>query len=42
MAKALELGGSVLMEAIDMPDVGRIATVTDPYGASFSVAALES
>ncbi len=42
VAKALELGGSVLMEAMDMPGVGRIATVTDPYGASFSVAALES
>ena len=31
----------MLMEPIDMREgVGRIATVTDPWGASFSVAAL--
>ena len=28
-------------EPFDMPGIGRIATVTDPWGASFSVAALD-
>ena len=29
------------LEPMDMPGIGRIATVTDPWGASFSVAALD-
>ncbi|WP_028062102.1 VOC family protein [Solirubrobacter soli] len=41
-ALAIERGGSMLQEPFDMPDIGRIATVTDPWGASFSVAALQS
>ena len=39
-ALAVERGGSMLQEPMEMPGVGRIATVTDPWGASFSVAAL--
>ena len=38
---AIERGGSMLQDPFDMAGVGRIATVTDPWGASFSVAALE-
>jgi hypothetical protein len=40
-ALAIERGGTMLQEPMDMPGIGRIATVTDPWGASFSVAALE-
>ena len=40
-ALAVERGGSMLQEPMDMPGIGRIATVTDPWGASFSVAALD-
>jgi len=40
VAKATELGGQVMMPATDMQGVGRIAGLTDPYGAAFSVAAL--
>jgi predicted enzyme related to lactoylglutathione lyase len=39
-ARATELGGSVIMEPMDMPGVGRIAGVADPYGAAFSIAKL--
>ncbi len=39
-ALAVERGGSLLMEPTEREGVGRIATVTDPWGASFSVAAL--
>lgn len=42
VAKAQELGGALQMAPEDMPGVGRIGSVADPYGASFSVAALES
>jgi predicted enzyme related to lactoylglutathione lyase len=35
-AKAAELGGTVLMEPMDVP-VGRRAVLADPHGASFSV-----
>ena len=35
-AKAAELGGSVLMEPMDMP-IGRRAVLADPQGATFSV-----
>src|SRR3954451_20624993 len=40
-ALAVERGGTMLAEPMDMPDIGRIATVTDPWGASFSVVALK-
>ena len=39
-ARAVELGGSVIMEPMDMPGVGRIAGLADPYGASFSIGQL--
>jgi predicted enzyme related to lactoylglutathione lyase len=39
-ARAAELGGRVLMDPVDMPGVGRIAGLADPYGASFSVGQL--
>ncbi|MCT9082635.1 VOC family protein [Streptomyces fulvoviolaceus] len=37
VAKARELGGKVRLPAIDVPDVGRIAKLADPYGARFAV-----
>ncbi|MGN9757676.1 VOC family protein [Streptomyces sp. SD31] len=37
VAKAQELGGTARMPATDLPDVGRIAKLTDPYGARFAV-----
>ncbi|QOV41345.1 VOC family protein [Streptomyces ferrugineus] len=37
VAKAQSLGGTVRMPATDLPDVGRIAKLTDPYGARFAV-----
>jgi uncharacterized protein len=40
-ALAVERGGSMYQEPFDMPGIGRIATVTDPWGASFSVVALD-
>jgi predicted enzyme related to lactoylglutathione lyase len=40
-ALAIERGGTMLQEPFDMTGIGRIATVTDPWGASFSVAALD-
>ncbi|MGH3313197.1 MAG: VOC family protein [Streptomyces sp.] len=36
-AKAEANGGSVLMAASDVPDVGRIAWLADPFGAPFAV-----
>jgi predicted enzyme related to lactoylglutathione lyase len=36
VAKVAELGGSVVVEPFDTP-AGRIALVTDPQGAAFSV-----
>ena len=39
-ARAVELGGSLLMEPMDMPGVGRIAGLSDPCGASFGIAQL--
>jgi uncharacterized protein len=36
-AKALELGGSVGFEPYDIPHVGRLAVLADPYGAAFTV-----
>jgi len=35
--KAKELGGKVLMESFDVPEVGRMAVLQDPQGAVFSV-----
>ncbi|HXS45901.1 MAG TPA: VOC family protein [Solirubrobacterales bacterium] len=37
--KAKQLGGSVMVEPVDIP-VGRFAILTDPHGASFAVIAL--
>ncbi|MET9759044.1 VOC family protein [Streptomyces sp. NPDC006372] len=37
VARARELGGTVRMPATDLPDVGRVARLTDPYGARFAV-----
>jgi predicted enzyme related to lactoylglutathione lyase len=37
VARARELGGTVRMPATDLPDVGRVAKLTDPYGARFAV-----
>lgn len=36
-AKAVELGGTIVEEAMDIPTVGRMAAVTDPQGAIFSI-----
>ncbi|OKH96579.1 VOC family protein [Streptomyces uncialis] len=36
-ARVQELGGEVRMPPTDLPDVGRIAKVADPYGARFAV-----
>jgi predicted enzyme related to lactoylglutathione lyase len=40
-ARAVERGGSMFQEPFDMPGIGRIATVTDPWGAAFSAVALD-
>jgi predicted enzyme related to lactoylglutathione lyase len=37
VAKAKELGASVLAEPMDIPDVGRMAGLVDPQGAAFSI-----
>jgi uncharacterized protein len=36
-AKATQLGGSVLLEPMDVPQVGRIAVLRDPQGAVFGI-----
>jgi predicted enzyme related to lactoylglutathione lyase len=36
-AKATELGGSVLAEPMDVPNVGRVAVLSDPRGATFGI-----
>ena len=36
-AKAKELGGSVLLEPMDVPTVGRFAYLRDPQGAMFGI-----
>jgi predicted enzyme related to lactoylglutathione lyase len=36
-AKAADLGGSTLMEPMDVPEVGRIAVLRDPQGATFGI-----
>ena len=40
IAAARGLGASVLQPAMDLPDVGRFASLTDPQGAAFSVVQL--
>ncbi|MET9534369.1 VOC family protein [Streptomyces sp. NPDC006649] len=42
VASARRLGGSVVMEPVDLPGVGRIAKATDPYGAQFALIKGES
>jgi len=37
VAKAAELGGSTLLEPMDVPNVGRIAVLRDPQGATFGI-----
>ena len=37
VAKAKELGGSALLEPMDVPNVGRIAYLRDPQGAVFGI-----
>lgn len=37
VATAQELGGTVRVPSIDLPGIGRIAKVTDPFGARFAV-----
>jgi predicted enzyme related to lactoylglutathione lyase len=37
VAKARELGGTVLMEPLDLPEIGRLAVLQDPAGAVFQV-----
>ena len=37
VAKARSLGGSVMVEPTDIPDVGRFAILFDPQGAVFSI-----
>ena len=37
MSKARDLGGEVRMPATPVEGVGRIAKLTDPYGARFAV-----
>jgi predicted enzyme related to lactoylglutathione lyase len=36
-ARAVELGGRVLRPTLDVPGVGRIATLGDPQGAAFAI-----
>jgi hypothetical protein len=38
--RAVEIGGSVVMEPTDIPNVGRMAVLKDPTGAMFSVITL--
>lgn len=40
VARAEQLGGSVMAPAFDAPGVGRIAVLADPQGAAFSVIAM--
>ncbi|GAA0656122.1 VOC family protein [Kitasatospora atroaurantiaca] len=37
VARAEAAGGSVMMPAMDAPDIGRMAWLTDPFGAPFAV-----
>ena len=40
VAKAQELGATVMMEPMDAPGIGRMAALTDPQGVGFSVISL--
>ncbi len=42
VAKCKSLGGTVLMEPMNVPTVGRMAMVRDPLGAAFSVITYEA
>jgi predicted enzyme related to lactoylglutathione lyase len=42
VAKALDLGGSVVAPAFDVPGVGRMAVLSDPQGATFNLMAAGS
>lgn len=42
LEKCLSLGGKVLMPAMDVPTVGRMACIQDPQGATISVITYES
>jgi predicted enzyme related to lactoylglutathione lyase len=42
IAKCKSLGGSVLMEPMDVPTVGRMATIRDPQGAAINVITYEA
>jgi predicted enzyme related to lactoylglutathione lyase len=37
VARAAELGGTVSVEPFELFNVGRVAVLTDPEGASFSI-----
>lgn len=41
-ARAAELGATVIMPAMDIPDVGRFAVLSDPQGAVFAVITMSS
>ena len=41
VARVRELGGTVLLEPLDAPGVGRFSMVADPQGAQFGVIAVE-
>ena len=37
VAKAKELGASTIMDPMDVPNVGRLAVLRDPQGATFAI-----
>ncbi|MDX8351813.1 VOC family protein [Cognatiyoonia sp. IB215182] len=41
-AKAKAKGATIIQPAMDMPGVGRMATLTDPHGARFALITYES
>jgi predicted enzyme related to lactoylglutathione lyase len=41
-ARAADLGGQIHVPGFDVPGVGRLAVLTDPNGAAFSIMAAES
>ena len=42
VAKATDRGAQVVQPAMDMPGVGRMATLSDPQGARFALITYES
>jgi uncharacterized protein len=36
-ARVADLGGTMSVEPFEIPDVGRVAVLADPYGAAFSI-----